>query len=123
MKPRPDFICSSCSWFMRSLRRPVVDPLHPASRTVNFAATTSSVLANHAPSPAKSIATVGEDERKPMARRELDPTDEVLQELLWTYGPCGQEDAVRDVCGRELEPFVDDMWVDDAGNLIGYLAS
>lgn len=50
-------------------------------------------------------------------------TDDLLQELLWTYGPCGQEDAVRAVCARELEPFVDDMWVDDAGNLVGYVAA
>ncbi len=50
-------------------------------------------------------------------------TDELLQELLWTYGPCGQEDAVRAVCARELEPFVDDMWTDEAGNLIGYIGA
>jgi putative aminopeptidase FrvX len=42
-----------------------------------------------------------------------------LQELLLTYGPCGQEDAVREVCSRELEPVVDEMWVDAAGNLVG----
>jgi putative aminopeptidase FrvX len=29
---------------------------------------------------------------------------DLLQELLWTYGPCGQEEAVRDVCRRELAP-------------------
>jgi len=29
---------------------------------------------------------------------------ELLKELLSTYGPCGQEDAVRDVCRRELDP-------------------
>jgi putative aminopeptidase FrvX len=46
---------------------------------------------------------------------------DLLQELLWTYGPCGQEDAVRDVCRRELEPFVDDMWQDEAGNLVGLI--
>ncbi len=50
-------------------------------------------------------------------------TDDLLQELLWTYGPVGQEDAVRVVCARELQPFVDDMWIDDAGNLIGYVAA
>ncbi|OMC09383.1 MULTISPECIES: M42 family metallopeptidase [unclassified Mycobacterium] len=50
-------------------------------------------------------------------------TDGLLQELLWTYGPCGQEDAVREVCARELRPVVDDMWTDDAGNLVGYLAA
>ncbi len=58
-----------------------------------------------------------------MAQRDPDPTDALLQELLWTYGPCGQEDAVRAVCARELEPFVDDVWTDDAGNLIGYIAA
>lgn len=44
---------------------------------------------------------------------------ELLQELLGTYGPCGQEAAVRDVCRRELGPVVDDVWVDEAGNLVG----
>jgi putative aminopeptidase FrvX len=43
----------------------------------------------------------------------------LLQELLVTYGPCGQEDAVRDVCRRELAPHVDEVWIDPAGNLIG----
>jgi putative aminopeptidase FrvX len=50
-----------------------------------------------------------------------DSTDGLLQELLWAYGPCGQEDAVRAICARELEPVVDDMWVDDAGNLVGFV--
>jgi putative aminopeptidase FrvX len=58
-----------------------------------------------------------------MDQRELDATENLLQELLWTYGPCGQEDAVRDVCARELQPLVDDMWTDDAGNLIGYIGA
>lgn len=49
--------------------------------------------------------------------------DDLLQELLWTYGPCGQEDAVRAVCARELQPVVDDMWVDEAGNLIGFVGA
>lgn len=48
-----------------------------------------------------------------------DQDNKLLQELLWTYGPCGQEDAVRDVCLRELEPLVDETWVDEAGNVIG----
>lgn len=51
-----------------------------------------------------------------------DSTADLLQELLWAYGPCGQEEAVRTVCARELQPHVDDMWTDDAGNLIGYIA-
>jgi putative aminopeptidase FrvX len=46
---------------------------------------------------------------------------DLLQELLSTYGPCGQEDAVRDVCRRELEPHTDECWVDEAGNLVGVI--
>ncbi|WP_264024810.1 M42 family metallopeptidase [Mycolicibacterium pyrenivorans] len=45
----------------------------------------------------------------------------LLQELLLAYGPCGQEEAVRDVCLRELDPVVDETWVDPAGNLIGVI--
>ncbi|OBK15891.1 M42 family metallopeptidase [Mycobacterium asiaticum] len=56
-----------------------------------------------------------------MGQRDDDATDKLLQELLWTYGPCGQEDEVRAVCARELRPFVDDMWTDDAGNLVGHI--
>ncbi|OBH77474.1 peptidase M42 [Mycobacterium scrofulaceum] len=58
-----------------------------------------------------------------MATREDSATDELLQELLWAYGPCGQEADVRAVCARELRPVVDDMWTDDAGNLIGYIGA
>lgn len=58
-----------------------------------------------------------------MATREDSATDELLQELLWAYGPCGQEADVREVCARELRPVVDDMWTDDAGNLIGYIGA
>jgi putative aminopeptidase FrvX len=58
-----------------------------------------------------------------MASRDGDSTDNLLQELLWTYGPCGQEEAVRALCARELYPVVDDMWTDDAGNLIGYVSA
>jgi putative aminopeptidase FrvX len=46
---------------------------------------------------------------------------DLLQELLRTYGPCGQEDAVRDVCHRELAQVVDDTWIDAAGNLVGLI--
>lgn len=45
----------------------------------------------------------------------------LLQELLSAYGPCGQEAAVRVVCRRELEPYVDGLWTDAAGNLVGLL--
>jgi putative aminopeptidase FrvX len=58
-----------------------------------------------------------------MAPHEHDSTEDLLQELLWAYGPCGQEHAVRTVCARELEPLVNDMWTDDAGNLVGYIAA
>lgn len=58
-----------------------------------------------------------------MAHGEPDSSESLLQELLWTYGPCGQEEAVRAICARELRPLVDDMWVDDAGNLIGYIGA
>ena len=54
-------------------------------------------------------------DNEPRLRREL------LQKLLWTYGPGGQEGAVRDICRSELEPFVDAMWVDKAGNLVGFI--
>src|SRR5262245_52919778 len=46
---------------------------------------------------------------------------ELLQGLLLTFGPCGQEHAVRDVSRRELEPAVDETWVDEAGNLVGVI--
>lgn len=58
-----------------------------------------------------------------MAHRDHASIEALLQELLWSYGPCGQEDAVRAVCARELQPSVDDMWTDAAGNLIGYIAA
>jgi putative aminopeptidase FrvX len=63
------------------------------------------------------------DERDSMVHRDHGSTEGLLQELLWSYGPCGQEDAVRAVCTRELQPLVDDMWSDGAGNLIGYIAA
>jgi putative aminopeptidase FrvX len=44
---------------------------------------------------------------------------DLLAELVSTYGPCGQEDDVRRVCLRELEPLVDETWIDEAGNLVG----
>jgi len=48
-------------------------------------------------------------------------SSELLQELLFAYGPCGQEDAVREVCLRELGPVVDETHVDDAGNVVGLI--
>lgn len=46
---------------------------------------------------------------------------DLLQQLLTAYGPCGQEDAVREMCRRELAPVIDDVWVDPAGNLVGLI--
>lgn len=47
--------------------------------------------------------TVRRDAR-PCAGRDLErplsPMIQLLQELLWAYGPCGQEDAVREICLR-----------------------
>ena len=43
----------------------------------------------------------------------------LLHELLSACGPVGQEDAVRDICRRELEAVVDAVWQDEAGNLVG----
>jgi putative aminopeptidase FrvX len=57
----------------------------------------------------------------PDAGRALDV--QLLQELLWAYGPCGQEDAVREICKRELQSVVDETWVDPAGNVIGVIRS
>jgi putative aminopeptidase FrvX len=42
----------------------------------------------------------------------------LLQQLLSTYGPCGQEDAVRELCRQVVAPLVDATWVDPAGNLV-----
>ncbi|RBY97037.1 peptidase M42 [Blastococcus sp. TF02-8] len=44
---------------------------------------------------------------------------DLLQELLHAYGPGGQEDDVRAICRRVLEPLVDELTVDPAGNLVG----
>ncbi len=43
----------------------------------------------------------------------------LLQELVYARGPSGQEDEVRVVCERELEPLCDETHVDAAGNVIG----
>jgi putative aminopeptidase FrvX len=52
----------------------------------------------------------------------VSPTDRnLLQELLYAYGPGGQEEGVREICRRELEPLVDELWVDPAGNLVGLI--
>lgn len=47
------------------------------------------------------------------------PENELLQALLSSRGPCGQEEDVRELCQKQLEGSVDEYWVDPAGNLIG----
>lgn len=47
---------------------------------------------------------------------------ELLQLLVNARGPCGQEDEVRALCQKELQPLVDETWVDAAGNLIGKIS-
>ena len=43
----------------------------------------------------------------------------LLQELIYARGPVGQEDEVRIICERELKKSCDEVWIDDAGNVIG----
>ncbi|MBI3236772.1 MAG: peptidase M42, partial [Chlamydiales bacterium] len=52
-------------------------------------------------------------------KQKLPPFLPLLQSLVNAYGPCGQEEEVREVCRMQLKPLVDEMWVDSAGNLIG----
>jgi putative aminopeptidase FrvX len=43
----------------------------------------------------------------------------LLQEFIYARGPVGQEDEVRILCERELKKTCDEVWIDDAGNVIG----
>lgn len=45
----------------------------------------------------------------------------LLQELLSAYGPCGQEDEVREICRRALQDLVDELSTDAAGNLVALI--
>ncbi|WP_122523644.1 M42 family peptidase [Pseudomonas viridiflava] len=45
----------------------------------------------------------------------------LLESLLMSYGPGGQEDEVRVLCKAELERHCDEVTVDRAGNVIGLL--
>jgi endoglucanase len=42
-----------------------------------------------------------------------------LRELTSIPGPSGREDQVREVVARLIEPYVDKLWVDTLGNLVG----
>ncbi len=41
-----------------------------------------------------------------------------IQQLVETPGPSGYESQVRDLVKKELEPLVDELYVDQLGNLI-----
>jgi putative aminopeptidase FrvX len=76
-------------------------------------------LASTAPKPSAKDRNHAQGGSRMVIDKDEGMNRGLLQELLATYGPCGQEDAVRDVCRRELEPLVDEVWVDPAGNLVG----
>ena len=44
---------------------------------------------------------------------------EDLEVLIKAHGPSGREDEVRDVIAERLKPLVDEVYVDNLGNLIG----
>ncbi len=46
----------------------------------------------------------------------------LLQALINTRGPCGQEEEVRLLCQKTLQEVFDDMWIDPAGNLVGKIS-
>ena len=43
---------------------------------------------------------------------------ELLKKIISAYGPSGREDEVREVIKNEIAPFVDEITVDNMGNLI-----
>ena len=43
---------------------------------------------------------------------------ELLKRIISAFGPSGREDEVREVIKNEIAPFVDDIFVDNMGNLI-----
>lgn len=43
---------------------------------------------------------------------------ELLKKIIGAYGPSGREDEVRNVIKEEIEPYVDEIRVDNMGNLI-----
>jgi tetrahedral aminopeptidase len=45
--------------------------------------------------------------------------NDLIRKLVEAYGPSGFEDRMRDLVRPEIEPFVDEVFVDALGNLIG----
>lgn len=43
---------------------------------------------------------------------------ELLKKIVYAFGPSGREDEVREVIKNEIEPYVDEIAVDNMGNLI-----
>ncbi|MBQ8541227.1 MAG: M42 family metallopeptidase [Clostridia bacterium] len=43
---------------------------------------------------------------------------ELLEKIISAFGPSGREDEVREVIKNEIEPYVDEITVDNMGNLI-----
>lgn len=46
---------------------------------------------------------------------------DLLSKLLNARGPGGEENEVRQICQAELGTYCDEIWIDDAGNLIGLI--
>ena len=42
----------------------------------------------------------------------------LLKKLVTVYGPSGNEGKIREVIEKEIKDYVDDIFVDDLGNLI-----
>ena len=51
----------------------------------------------------------------------FDRLPDLLQELVYARGPSGQEDEVRSICLRELEPLCDEVHTDASGNVVGLI--
>ncbi len=66
-----------------------------------------------------SAASTGSTVRAQVSSVTTESLLELLQELISAVGPCGHEDEVREISLRELEPLCDDVWVDEAGNVVG----
>ena len=50
-----------------------------------------------------------------------DSDRQLLKRLLVARGPSGDEKEVRAICREVLEPLMDEVWQDEAGNLVGVL--
>jgi putative aminopeptidase FrvX len=48
-------------------------------------------------------------------------TRELLQQFIKAYGPIGQETEIKGLTQTEILPLCEKTWIDEAGNLIGYL--